>query len=117
VRLKIDPAAISHVLKRLNEQNIAVRNASRTPGSDEFELTFIGEPDGEQIKEIVRQAIIDHRLKQVEEYDPFNLRKLTKEQIENYIDTNVTDLATAKQFLKKHAALTLYLYRRIIGAE
>lgn len=117
MRLKIDPGAIPLVLKRLNEQNITVQHASRTPGSDEVELALIGEPDIDQVKQIVREAIVEHRLKQVDEYDPLNLRDLTKQQIENYIDTNVTDLATAKQFLKKHAALTLYLYRRIMNVE
>ena len=37
------------------------------------------------------------------------LNKLTPVKIDQYIDNNVTDLASAKQFLKKLSKVILYL--------
>lgn len=37
---------------------------------------------------------------------------LTETQVENYIDNNVTDLASAKAFLKKLAKVVLYIIKK-----
>ena len=39
------------------------------------------------------------------------LSKKTPEQINNYIDNNVTDLASAKEVLKKIANLLIYILK------
>ena len=37
------------------------------------------------------------------------LNKLTPEKIDQYIDNNITNLASAKEFLKKLSKIVLYL--------
>jgi hypothetical protein len=39
------------------------------------------------------------------------LENLTYNQIDNYIDNNITDLASAKEFLKKLSKVVLYIER------
>ena len=40
------------------------------------------------------------------------IQDLTPTQVETYIDNNVTDLASAKEFLKKLSKVVLYLTRQ-----
>ena len=40
------------------------------------------------------------------------LETLTYNQIDTYIDNNVTDLASAKKFLKKLSKIVLYISRK-----
>ncbi len=37
---------------------------------------------------------------------------LTKEQVDTYIDNNVTDLASAKAYLKKLSKIVLYILKQ-----
>jgi len=37
--------------------------------------------------------------------------KLTKEQIDNYIDNNITDLSSAKAYLKKLSKVVLWILK------
>jgi len=47
-----------------------------------------------------------------ESYKLSALYGMSQAQLETYIDTNVTTLAEAKEFLKKHAAVTLWLVKQ-----
>lgn len=49
---------------------------------------------------------------QRESYKLSQLYGLTQEQLATYIDNNVTNLAQAKEFLKKLAAVTLWLVKQ-----
>ena len=45
-------------------------------------------------------------------YKLSQLYGLTQEQVENYIENNITNLATAKDFLKKLSAVVLWLVKQ-----
>ena len=47
-----------------------------------------------------------------EAYKLSQLYGLTQEQLENYIDNNVTNLAQAKEFIKKLSAVVLWLVKQ-----
>jgi len=49
----------------------------------------------------------------VETIDTINLRSLTPAQIDGYIDSNVTDMASARAFLKRLSKLVALTYRSI----
>jgi len=49
----------------------------------------------------------------IDEYDTVKIRTFTSQQIEAYIDNNVKDLASAKEFLKVLSKAILFLYKRL----
>lgn len=49
---------------------------------------------------------------QKESYKLSALYDMTQAELETYIDNNVTNLAEAKEFLKKHGAVTLWLVKQ-----
>lgn len=56
---------------------------------------------------------VNNRTYGVEAIDTINLRGLTPAQIDGYIDSNVTDMASARAFLKRLSKLVALTYRAI----
>ena len=74
---------------------------------DEIEGISIDCPD--EIADDVRDLIEPYRGKVA--YATSVLKGLTQEQLEQYIDNNVTNLVEAKAYLKKLSAVVLYLVK------
>ena len=117
MRAKFSPEALKLILRSLMEQDVVVQYASRTPNADEFELVIEGPYDEDVVREIIRRADLEYRWRRLEEYDSLGLKDKTRADVEDYIDANVTDLPTAKAFLKKLSCVVLYLYKREMDFE
>jgi len=64
-----------------------------------------------QIRDDVDNLVIINPNPQKESFKLSALYGLTQAQLETYIDTNVTTLATAKEYLKKLSAVVLWLVK------
>jgi len=93
------------------------------------EIEFDGEPTAEQLAKLTTkfpmfkregskgffESVQDNLDLKGTQKDAFKLSKLcglTQAQLETYIDNNVGNLAQAKEFLKKLAAVVLYLVKQ-----
>jgi len=60
---------------------------------------------------MVKRILSDKQKEALREIKTSFLSGLTKEQINTYIDNQITDLANAKAFLKKLSVVVLYILR------
>ena len=117
IKLTIEPKALSHVLKKLREAGYPVEYTSRSIGSDEFTLYFHNIVVEDDIATISNSAIKEWKLSNIESWDHDNIRNLTRDELITHIDNSITDLASAKIYLKKLSAVVLYLVKRITDEE
>lgn len=68
--------------------------------------------NGEVVDADTDQVVTINPNPQQEEYNLSALYGLTKAQLETYIDNNITDLASAKEFHKKIGAVVLWLVKQ-----
>lgn len=116
IHIKLEPDAFEYVVRELMQKGLNLKYAERSVGSDDITLEL--EPDSYiPTKQEVRDLVKEYRDREADEYDQHNLRNKTPEQVDNYIDNNVTDLATAKTFLKALTKVILWLYKREVGKE
>jgi hypothetical protein len=62
------------------------------------------------LEPVIRQDLMDIKLPSTE-FKASTLYGLTQSQLETYIDNNVTNIATARTYLKKLSAVVLYLVK------
>ena len=84
------------------------RNSSEEDIPDRFYINN----DGQIISNDTQQVAIINPNPQKESYKLSQLYGLTQEQLETYIDNNVTTLAQAKTYLKKLSAVVLWLVKQ-----
>lgn len=118
--VEIEPIElIEKVRQKLREAGLPTTFVARRRWK-EFELNFeneLTEAQANAIKNAIKQLIIEKRTENVRVYDPADLRDLTRQQLETYIENNINNLATAKVFIKKLAVMTLYLYKKMLEEE
>lgn len=79
-------------------------------------VTFTTPPDV-NVNSVIQQAIRNHRLRNLGNYDDLNILQYTPAQVATWIENNVTTLAQAKTVLKALAKLNLYLLRRMVDED
>lgn len=80
-------------------------------------LGFDDDVDLSLIYNLIKNALRNHKLKGLANYDDLNILQYTPTQIANWIENNVTTLAQAKTVLKALTKLNLYLLKRLINEQ
>jgi len=111
MKIKIDPGALVAIHAAIAAAGYSV-NISRSVESSEIDIELPAGLTEAAARTLVIGAIKTWRLRGIDDFDPAKLKDLTIAQLNAYIDANVTDLASARAFLKKLAALVLYLFKR-----
>jgi hypothetical protein len=111
MRITIDREALATVHAVFAAAGYSV-NISRNVESSEINVELPIGLNETLARTMIADAVKTWRLRGIDDFDPSHIKNLTLAQLNTYIDANVTDLASAKAFLKKLAAMVLYLYKR-----
>jgi hypothetical protein len=111
MKITIDPDALTAVHAAISAAGYSV-NISRNVESSEINVELPAGLDETTARGMITDAVKAWRLRGIDDFDPSKLKGLTLTQLNAYIDANVTDLASARAFLKKLAALVLYFLKR-----
>jgi len=87
------------------------RNKRGTPEGEPLPDKYYVDNAG-QLKDSAGNLVTINPNPQKEAYKLSQLYGLTQEQLENYIENNVTNLTQAKEFLKKLSAVVLWLVKQ-----
>ena len=110
---------LTQSIQKLRSLGVTV-NSIRRLSPQNFELVVDGTYTHQQTVQFqgyVDDLVLADKNAGIEEGDSLGIRNLTNQQIEAYIDANVTDLASAKNLLKKLAQLELWLYKQVTRNE
>jgi hypothetical protein len=111
MKIIIDPDALAAVHAAIVTAGYSV-NISRNAESSEIDIDLPAGLDEATARTMVADAVKAWRLRGIDSFDASHIKDLTLAQLNAYIDANVTDLASARAFLKKLATLVLYLFKR-----
>ena len=113
VTARIPSEVLPRLVRFLTLKGVNVTKTRRA--FDEIELLLEDPAQEEDAALLVDLYLREWRLRRVEEYDPSRLRLLTPDRLAAYIDENVTDLESAKEFLKKLGGVVLFLIQKLSG--
>jgi len=100
------------ILEQLKAQGIEVAFVSRSGDHMKLHLKDVSEKSTGDLQTLAEATKESVKTRETNIYDPDNLRILTAEELSAYVDKNVTDIASAKKYLKKLSLIVLYLYKR-----
>ena len=102
-------------MEALVKVGLPISHIERDPINKGAELFFsraLTPKEQTDAESVVVAALKNYHLRGIAGFDPARLKDMTLMQLNTYIDANVTDLASAKAFLKKLSALILYIINR-----
>ncbi len=114
IKVSFDRGARSSVNAALAAAGLPSPTHETAPSGDTL-LVFPASVDEVTVRAAVKQGLTSWRLRGVAGFDPTGLKDLTPQQLDAYIKSNITDLASAKTYIKKLSRLVLYLYKRELG--
>lgn len=93
-------------------ESVGVPSCTITQSVSEFKIVFPRALTQSEYDDIIAGL---RKLKHAgaDEYDTDKIRNLTPAQIDNWIENNVIDLASAKTALKKIGRALIFLYKRL----
>ena len=107
------PYSVSELDERYNRwlARQLLANSRTTPDGEPLPDKYYVDGSG-QLRDEFDNLVTINPNPQREAYKLSQLYGLTQEQLQNYIDNNVTTLAQAKEFIKKLSAVVLWLVKQ-----
>lgn len=116
MRIKIKPELREPLTSYIESLGLSVKVLKYNKNTEMADIIFTTPPTPSQVDMIVNQIpLIKKALNYtgIDNYDAI-FENLSSEKLESYIVNNVTDLASARQYIIRLSKATLFLYKKFL---